>query len=210
MKMIRQITVILLLLLTGATTAMATEEAPYTVIKTDDIFELREYAPQVLAEIIVGGDLEGAGNKAFRPLFRYISGANHSGSSIAMTAPVSQESSGQKIPMTAPVSQQASAGKWAVSFMMPASYTLATLPVPDDSSITLRQVPARRIAAIRYSGTWSEKNYLENKERLENWIRENGFEISGEPVWARYNPPFTLWFLRRNEILIPVVTRPAS
>ena len=208
MRLFGLVTAILLLLLTGATTAMATEEAPYTVIKTDDIFELREYAPQVLAEIIVDGNLESAGSKAFRPLFRYISGDNKSRGKIAMTAPVSQEQRGEKISMTAPVSQQSVQGKWAVSFMMPASYTMENLPIPDDPDIKLRQVPARRLAAVRYSGTWSEKNYLEYKERLENWIRENGLEISGEPVWARYNPPFTLWFLRRNEILIPVVTRP--
>lgn len=201
--------VIMVMLLTGVQ-AMAIEEAPYKVVQTSGIFEVRDYEPHILAETLVDGTLEDAGNKAFRRLFNYISGANHTRSSIAMTAPVSQESSGLKISMTAPVSQQASAGKWAVSFMMPASYTLATLPVPDDSSITLRQVPARRMAAVRYSGTWSEKNYLENKEKLETWIQENGFKISGEPVWARYNPPFTLWFLRRNEILIPVVTRPAS
>ncbi|MEI6305812.1 MAG: heme-binding protein [Deltaproteobacteria bacterium] len=189
---------------------MAIEEAPYKVIKESAIFEIRDYDAHILAETIVDGSLEDAGNKAFRRLFNYISGANRTRSSIAMTAPVSQESSGEKITMTAPVNQQPSAGKWAVSFMMPAGYTMATLPVPDDNSITLRQVPARRMAAVRYSGTWSEKNYLENKEKLEKWVRENGFEISGEPVWARYNPPFTLWFLRRNEILIPVVTRPAS
>jgi len=196
-------------LLTGAR-AMATEEAPYTVVKASGIFEVRDYEPHILAETLVDGTLEDAGNKAFRRLFNYISGANHSRSSIAMTAPVSQESKGEKIAMTAPVGQQRSSGKWAVSFMMPASYTLATLPVPDESSITLRQVPAHRVAAVRYSGTWSESNYLDYKERLEKWIRENGFETSGEPVWARYNPPFTLWFLRRNEILIPVVARPAS
>ena len=204
MKLIRLITGILLLLLTGATTAMATEEAPYTVIKTDDIFELREYAPQLLAEIIVDGDLEDAGNKAFRPLFRYISGDNKSRDKIAMTAPVSQEQKGEKISMTAPVSQQSVQGKWAVSFMMPASYTMKTLPTPDDSNIKLRQIPARRMAAVRYSGFWSEEKYLLNKEKLEKWIKDNSFTVTGEPVWARYNPPFTLWFLRRNEILIPV------
>ena len=187
---------------------MAIEEAPYTVIKASGIFELRDYEPHILAETLIDGTLEDAGNKAFRRLFNYISGANRSRSSIAMTAPVSQESTGEKISMTAPVGQQRSSDKWAVSFTMPASYTMATLPVPDDSSITLRQVPARRMAAVRYSGTWSEKNYLNYKEKLERWIRENGFEITGEPVWARYNPPFTPWFLRRNEILIPVVIRP--
>ena len=200
----RLIVTVTLLILTGVVPAMATEEAPYTVIKTDDIFELREYAPQVLAEIIVDGDLESAGNKAFRPLFRYISGDNKSRDKIAMTAPVSQEQKGEKISMTAPVSQQRVQGKWAVSFTMPSSYTMETLPTPDDPNIKLRQVPARRVAAVRYSGFWSEEKYLLHKEKLEKWIKDNRVTVTGEPVWARYNPPFTLWFMRRNEILIPV------
>ncbi len=206
MRLFGLITAILLLLLTGATTAMATEEAPYTVIKTDDIFELREYAPQVLAEIIVDGNLESAGSKAFRPLFRYISGDNKSRGKIAMTAPVSQEKTGEKISMTAPVSQQSVQGKWAVSFMMPATYTMENLPTPDDPNIKLRQVPARRVAAVRYSGFWSEKKFLQYKQELDNWITANNLKVIGEPVWARYNPPFTLWFLRRNEILIPIAS----
>ena len=200
----RHLILITLLMLIGAIPAMATDEAPYTVLKTDDIFELREYPPQILAEIIVDGDLEGAGNKAFRPLFRYISGDNKSRGKIAMTAPVAQEQKGEKISMTAPVSQQSVQGKWAVSFMMPASYTMETLPVPDDPNITLRQVSARRVAAVRYSGFWSEEKYLLNKEKLTKWLKDNRFTVSGEPVWARYNAPFTPWFMRRNEILIPV------
>ncbi|WP_225073611.1 heme-binding protein [Desulfuromonas sp. CSMB_57] len=183
---------------------MATEEAPYTVLKTDDIFELREYPPQILAEILVEGDLKDAGNKAFRPLFRYISGGNKSRKKIAMTAPVSQEQKGEKIAMTAPVGQQRMQGKWAVSFMMPASYTMETLPIPEDSNITLRQVPARRVAVVRYSCVWREENYQLHKEKLEKWIRDNRFNVTGEPIWARYNPPYTPWFLRRNEILIPI------
>lgn len=190
--------------------AMATEETAFTVVKKSGMFELRDYAPHILAETVVEGSLEEAGNKAFRRLFRYISGENRSRDTIAMTAPVSQESAGEKIAMTAPVGQQRSSDKWSVSFTIPASYSMDTLPVPNDPAITLRQVPARRMAAIRYSGTWSEKNYLEYKEKLETWLRENGLKITGEPVWARYNPPFTLWFLRRNEILIPVATRPES
>ena len=200
----RFIATVVLLILTGVISAMATEEAPYTVLKTDDIFELREYPPQVLAEIMVDGELEDAGNKAFRPLFRYISGGNKSLDKISMTAPVSQEQKGEKISMTAPVSQQSAEGKWAVSFMMPASYTMETLPAPDDPNIKLRQIPARRVAAVRYSGFWSEEKYLLNKEKLEKWINDNRYTVTGEPVWARYNPPFTLWFMRRNEILIPV------
>ena len=204
MNRIRVITAVLLLMLTVANTAMAIEEAPYTVIKADGMFELREYAPQILAEIIVDGDLEGAGSKAFRPLFDYISGANQARSKIAMTAPVSQEQPGENIAMTAPVSQQRAQGQWAVSFMMPAAYTMDTLPAPLDPRITLRQVPARRVAAVRYSGFWSEEKYQLHKEKLGQWIADKGFAVSGEPVWARYNSPFTLWFLRRNEVLIPV------
>ena len=191
-------------ILVGARNTMATEEAKYTVVKKDDSFEIRDYAPHVLAEIIVEGELENAGSKAFNSLFRYISGDNHTRNKVAMTAPVSQQPASQKINMTAPVGQQRIDNKWAVSFMMPASYTLETLPVPDNSNVTLRQVPAHRIAAVRYSGFWSEKSYLEDKSQLETWINKNKLLIVGDAVWARYDAPFTPWFLRRNEILIPV------
>ena len=187
---------------------MAIKEASYKVVKSSGKIEIRDYAPHILAETVVDGDLEDAGNKAFRRLFSYITGSNRSRSKIAMTAPVSQEPKTEKIAMTAPVSQQSSGDKWAVSFMMPDTYTTETLPIPDDTSITLRQVPAHRVAAVRYSGFWSEKNFLRYKQELEIWIRENNFKIIGEPIWARYNPPFTLWFLRRNEILIPVAIDP--
>ena len=188
----------------GAMDAMAIEEAPYTVVKKDHKFEIRDYAPHILAETVVEGDFEEAGNKAFNVLFGYISGDNRSREKLAMTAPVSQEPKGEKIKMTAPVGQQRVQESWAVSFMMPASYTLETLPEPDDPTVRLRQVPARRIAAVRYSGFWSEKSYLRYKLELESWIHEKGLTMVGDPIWARYNPPFTPWFLRRNEILIPV------
>ena len=188
----------------GAMDAMAIEEAAYNVVKRDGKFEIRDYAPYILAETVVEGDLEQAGNKAFSRLFHYISGDNRSRDKVAMTAPVSQEPMGEKIKMTAPVGQQRVQERWAVSFMMPASYTLETLPAPEDPQVTLRQVPARRMAAVRYSGFWSEKNYHRYRMELESWIHERGLTIVGDPVWARYNPPFTPWFLRRNEILIPV------
>ena len=194
----------LAILIIGVMDARAIEEATYTVLKKDGRFEIRAYAPHILAETVVEGTLEEAGDKAFSRLFRYISGENRSRDNVAMTAPVSQEPAGQKIKMTAPVGQQRAQEKWAISFMMPASYTLATLPVPVDPQVTLRQVPARRMAAVRYSGFWSEKNYLRYKSALESWIHEKRLTRAGDPVWARYNPPFTPWFLRRNEILIPV------
>jgi effector-binding domain-containing protein len=188
----------------GAADAMAIEEAGYNVVKKEGKFEIRDYAPHILAETVVDGDIEQAGSKAFNRLFRYISGDNRSREKVAMTAPVSQEPRGEKIEMTAPVGQRGAGEQWAVSFMMPASYTLETLPEPDDPKISLRQVPAHRMAAVRYSGFWSEKKYLRYKKKLEAWVQEEGLTIVGDPVWARYNSPFTPWFLRRNEILIPV------
>ena len=204
MKRSMRIIIAAAVIIIGAMDAMAIEEATYNVVKKDDKFEIRDYAPQILAETVVEGNLEQAGNKAFNKLFRYISGDNRSRDKMAMTAPVSQEAIGEKIKMTAPVGQQRVQDRWAVSFMMPVSYTLDALPEPEDPDVTLRQVPARRMAAVRYSGFWSEKNYLRYKMELESWIHERGLTIVGDPVWARYNPPFTPWFLRRNEILIPV------
>ena len=154
---------------------MAIEEAAYTVVQKENKFEIRDYTPHILAETLVEGSLEEAGNNAFRILFRYISGANRSRKKVAMTVPVSQRPQGEKIEMTAPVGQRPVQEMWAVSFMMPSSYTLKTLPDPEDPNITLRQVPARRMAAVRYSGFWSEKNYLRYKSELESWIQERGF-----------------------------------
>jgi len=183
---------------------MSIEEAKYQVISQEKNFELREYEPQIVAETLVEGTLKDAGNKAFRPLYKYITGANRTKDKIAMTAPVSQGASGEKIAMTAPVGQQRAASGWVVSFTMPAALTMETLPAPADPKVVLRQVPASRMATVRYSGTWSTKRYDRYERELEAWIEEMKVTKLGEPVWARYNPPFTLWFLRRNEILIPV------
>ena len=179
-------------LIMGARNVMATEEAAYTVVEKEDQLELRDYAPHILAETVVDGSLEEAGNSAFGRLFKYISGDNGTHG---------------KVPMTAPVGQQPAQEKWSVSFMMPAAYTLGTLPAPADPKVTLRPVPARRVAAVRYSGFWSQARYLKFKTELESWIHAKGLTVTGDPVWARYNPPFTPWFLRRNEILIPVDTK---
>jgi hypothetical protein len=205
-KLSIRITVVVAIIIIGAMDAMAIEAAKYEVVKKDNKFEIRDYAPHILAETVVEGDVKDAGNNAFKRLFRYISGDNRSRDKVAMTAPVSQQPMREKIKMTAPVGQRRVQEKWAVSFMMPASYTLETLPEPEDPNITLRQVPARRMAAVRYTGFWSEKSYLRYKLELESWIYERGLNIVGDPIWARYNPPFTPWFLRRNEILIPVDT----
>ena len=182
----------------------AIEEAEYEVIQKDDDFELRRYSEYILAETVVGGDMEDAGNKAFKDLFGYISGDNQLKEEVAMTLPVSQKSRSQEISMTAPVGQTRSGDDWVVSFMMPSSYTMKSIPEPTNSKVKIREVPERLVASIEYSGFWSEENYLENKDELEKWIKEKGFEAKGDPIWARYNSPWSLWFLRRNEVLIPV------
>jgi hypothetical protein len=183
---------------------MAAEEADYDVVLAEDKLEIREYAPQIVAEVIVNDDFEDAGNVAFRKLFKYISGNNTSNEEIAMTAPVSQEKAGEKIAMTAPVSQRAEGDSWAVSFMMPAEYSMDTIPAPSDPEVAIRAIPGQRMAAIRFSGRWKAKNYDKHLEELMAWVEAKGLEVSGEPVWARYNAPFVPWFMRRNEILLPV------
>jgi len=180
------------------------EEARYSVVRREGRFEVRDYAPQVVAETVVKGSQADAGNRAFRPLFRYISGSNRKQRKIAMTAPVSQEVVSQKIPMTAPVGQRAEAEGWAVSFVMPASYSMETLPAPEDPVVVLRPVPARSMAAVRYSGSWSTRRYSMFERQLRDWMATQKLRARGEPVWARYNPPFTLPMFRRNEILIEV------
>jgi hypothetical protein len=190
------------LLLTAAAPLSAVEEAEYRVVRGDGPIEIRDYAPSVVAETVVDGSLERAGSRAFRTLFRYIDGANSARREIAMTAPVSQQPAAEKIAMTAPVSQQRAADGWAVSFMLPAEYTIDTAPRPTDPAVTLRAIPAHRAAAIRYSGTWSEQRYADHLRTLRGWLEAEGLEAAGEPVWARYDAPYVPWFLRRNEILL--------
>jgi hypothetical protein len=183
---------------------MAIEEAPYTVLMRENDFELREYDAHIVAETFVDGDFDAVGNEGFRRLAAYINGDNRKKQSISMTAPVSQEESSQKIAMTAPVSQERRNGTWRITFLMPAEYTLETLPEPLDERVKLKEVSGRLMAALKYSGTWSRRRYEEKRDHLLSLIGQRGFKPVGEAVFARYNPPFMPWFLRRNEVLIPV------
>ena len=171
-------------------------------------FELRQYQPYIVAETLVEGDFTEVGNEGFRRLFDYIQGKNRPQKHIPMTAPVTQEAASEKIPMTAPVGQEKAAGKWRITFVMPASYTIATLPEPLDPRIKLTEIPGRLMAVHRYSGTWSRKRYEAKEVQLREFIKEKGLKAVGEPLWARYNPPLMPWFLRRNEIMIPVAPAP--
>lgn len=190
-------------------TAMAIEEPEFRVLAQDGAFELREYAAFVVAETRVEADFTSAGNIAFGRLFRYLSGDNVSRQKIAMTAPFTQ-SRGEKISMTAPVSQTAVGAAFRVAFTLPSQYTPETAPKPLDPTIEILEVPARLVACWRYSGRWTEANYRENEQKLRSAIKARGLVTRGEPTLARYNPPFTPWFLRRNEVLIPVAQRPAA
>ena len=184
--------------------AMAIEKAKYSVLEKEDGFEIRKYDPQIVAETFVEGDLEKAGNEGFRRLYAYISGENTTKQSISMTAPVSQETGSKKIAMTAPVKQEKKENQWRITFLMPAEYTLETLPEPNDTRVRLTEESDRLMVAVKYSGTWSEEGYEENRALLEEYIQKRGLTKTGEPVWARYDPPFMPWFLRRNEVLIPI------
>ncbi len=187
--------------------ALAIEEPRYELIQTYPEFELRRYEPHLIAEMRVSGDFDGVGNTAFRVLADYIFGNNRRREDIEMTAPVSQRSSeSEEIGMTAPVKQQPAAadGSYVVSFVMPARYTLDTLPEPVDERIQIREEPGRLMAARRYSGRWTRANYEDNLKALREGLAQTGLRPIGAPVYARYNSPFSLWFLRRNEVLVEV------
>jgi len=204
--------------------AVSAEQPSYRVEQKLKDLEVRDYGAYLVAETEVSGTRESAGSAGFRVLAGYIFGKNRGERKLAMTAPVTQsegqriamtapvtQSEGQRIAMTAPVSQARGDGAaedapWLVQFMMPSTYTLQTLPEPLDPAVRFRQVPARRVAAITYSGTWTERRYLEQLARLREAMRREGLQAAGEPVWARYDPPWTPWFLRRNEILIDLAS----
>ncbi len=180
------------------------EKAGYKVFEKKGAIELRLYPPQIVAETAVEGDFTNVGNEGFRRLFNYISGNNRTRQSIAMTAPVGQQPQSEKIQMTAPVGQQKSGETYLITFMMPSKYTMETLPEPNDSRVTLRLIPEHYAVAITYGGTWSQSRYDKHQTKLLAFIAERGLTPQGEPVFARYDPPFMPFFFRRNEILIEI------
>ena len=180
--------------------ALAIEEPPYSVESKTDTYEIRKYEKVLVAETLVQEGFEDAGNAAFRILADFIFGNNKSQTKIAMTAPVTQQAATEKISMTAPVTQTAKQGGYLVQFVMPNEYTTETLPVPMDQRITIREIAARKVAVHRYSGTWSEDNYKEELEDFRKALAKDKINVLGEPTLSRFNSPFSLWFLRRNEI----------
>ena len=196
-------------LLTLPGVAMATEEPKYTVLNQADDFELRRYDSQIVAQTWVSGDQKQAGNKGFRILADYIFGNNTApsgeSSKISMTSPVKmqpQTGESQKIAMTSPVAMQEQDGKWRVRFVMPSKYTMQTLPKPNNSEVSLIEVPMQTYGVIKFSGLTGEQKVADKTQALKTWMQGQNLKIIGDAEMARYDPPWTLPFMRRNEVMI--------
>jgi len=199
-----------LLLISGET--MAIEEPSYTVLSQVEDFELRRYDEQLVAQTWVSGDQDTASRQGFKILADYIFGNNTApsgeSSKISMTAPVTMQSdnlngqASRKIAMTAPVSMQQNNGKWRVQFTMPSQYTMQTLPKPNNPDVKIVQVPAQTYGVIKFSGLAGSKKVAKKTEMLKSWMQTQKLVITGTPELARYNPPWTLPFMRRNEVMM--------
>ena len=200
---------VLTLSLTGDTSEQMTDEPAHTVVLDVGDIQIRDYEPMILAQVTAYGSMQRAGNAGFRPLADYIFGNNSvpengEAAEIAMTTPVTQTRS-TKIDMTTPVTQtQLDSESWQVSFVMPAEWRMETLPVPNNASVELIEMPARRMAAIRFSGGPNEDRFERKFGELLQFLNEEGYQITGEPIYARYDPPWIPTFLRRNEVMIEV------
>jgi len=186
-----------------------TKQQPYQLVHGYDDFELRRYPEHILAQVTTDGPFEDAGNRAFRYLFAYISGANQAKQKVAMTAPVVQSDAGEKIAMTAPVVQQRledplAQERFRVAFVLPEEFTAESVPEPTDPNVQLQTVPESLTAVIRFSGLWSQRRYDEHLEKLRQALGGAGFTAVGSPRFARFDPPFKPWFLRHNEVLLDV------
>ena len=198
----------------AAPSAMARIEEPaFDTVKSSGDFEVRHYAPRIVAQAEVEGDLWGASNDGFRVIAGYIFGNNVSvtgggAEKIAMTAPVTTEPVAEKIAMTAPVTMErtgeAAGERYRMHFVMPARYTMATLPRPKDERVKLLELPPQRMAVAKFSGLSGEGKVKEKTDELLAWVRAEGLEVAGPVQLARYDPPWTLPFLRRNEVMVPL------
>lgn len=191
----------------GTGGAMAIEEPAYTVTQSTSYYEIRSYSKMLVAETTVEGTFEESGNRAFRILADYIFGNNRSKKKIASSGPVAQEKApeaSEKIAMTAPVGMEKSGSGFLVRFTLPSSLTLESAPEPVDPRVTLRELPPRKLAVYRYSGSWSEDRFQSKLSEFKLILKRDGIPIVGTPHFARFNSPFMIWFLRRNEIWLEV------
>jgi hypothetical protein len=189
--------------ITWSAMASNVETPSYKVSSKSGNLEVREYGPTIVAEATVAGERDKAIQRGFRIIADYIFGNNLSSTKVVMTAPVMQQSS-EKIAMTAPVIQQASGKSWNVRFVMPSRYTIETLPKPVNPKVALIEVPAMRFAAIRFSGFAGQGSLDKHEAQLRAFMSERGLTATGKPQYAFYNAPWTLPFMRRNEVMIEV------
>jgi len=183
---------------------MATEEPKFTLALKEGAFELRDYPALTVAEVTVTGDQREASRAGFQMLAGYIFGGNAGRDRIAMTTPVTKSRTGEKIAMTAPVTQIGARGDWVVRFTMPAEMALADLPQPNDPAVSLKTLPATRFAVARFSGLAGEAAVVDETAKLLAFVAARHLAPSGPVTQARYNPPWTPWFMRRNEVMVPV------
>jgi len=180
------------------------EEPQFKVLTEESNIEIRQYGDLLVAETEVVADYEESSKIGFQRLAGYIFGKNASQKEIAMTAPVVREKESEKIAMTAPVLQEQADKKWVMSFVLPSAYTLETLPRPLDDNVIIKTVPGKKVASIRYTGFLSEEKFQKKAEQLKNWLIENQYTLLSKPRSAGYDPPWTIPFLRRNEVLIDI------
>jgi effector-binding domain-containing protein len=179
------------------------EKPDYKVIQTEQNIEIRQYEPMIIAEVEVDGKREDAIREGFRLIADYIFGNNTVQRDISMTAPVQQQES-QKIAMTAPVQQQSTGRSWQISFVMPSKYSMETLPEPKNDRVRLKEIMTKKFVVIKFSGTNSNENVTEHENQLMNYIEANQIKIIDSPKYAFYNAPWTLPFMRRNEVMIEI------
>jgi SOUL heme-binding protein len=177
------------------------EQPNYQVAERSGAIEIRDYAPMIVAEAEVSGERREAISKGFRLIADYIFGNNTTALKVPMTAPVTQQGS-ERISMTAPVTQQGDGNTWRVRFIMPSSYTMDTLPKPNDPAVTLKEIGAKRFAVIRFSGTAGEDCLKRHTKELNDFISAKILKALSPPTYAFYNPPWTLPFLRHNEVMV--------
>ena len=179
-------------------------EAAYTLILQDGDIEIRAYRPLFIAETNVDADYANSGSIGFNRLAGYIFGNNRQQQKLAMTTPVYREQQGEKIAMTAPVIQQKSAGQWRMAFVMPPEYTLSTLPEPLDPLVEIKQLPAKKVAVLRYSGSLSEEKISTMANALSVWLNRHAYKVLSPARSAAYDPPWTIPALRRNVVHIDI------
>lgn len=196
----------LLIFIFWGTNLSALEEPKYSVLKEYENFEIRNYDSYLVAEVDIEGSYNKTGNEAFRILAGYIFGDNQSSIKMNMTAPVESEAiqPSERMNMTAPVFSNKNVNGYTYRFVMESKYTQETLPVPNNSKIRITEIKDRVMAVISFSGRWSQKNFEKHEQILVNDLKNEGIGVASEAIYARYNAPFTPWFLRRNEIMFEI------